>query len=703
RYHVYDHRHSKELVEKITNITFQCARTRTDHGYTMEIRMPWTDLDLTPAIGLTIGVQIYVNDADNAEKDLSVKWFPRGGTHADSTAEYPVRLAEQPSPPALAACSASWHQFRKAQLSITAPARLLGETAEVRSGGDVVGQAVLKDKDGRASAQIALPEDRAYADLDISVAGQAAARATMPDVNQERARALMDEEFRFDPFVFSGPTFPPADFTEPFRGEALLGPYEVRTTFYDRDYNPVTTADQPGRYGALIEFVPADGRTVRRFCTLFRTPDRPAGFDLWDYDMQATLRLPDWMGIRPDVFQAHAQEVSTYIKWTVDYSTRRNPLSASLLLGMYEQSQGLGADLSENTETRDRQWWVGLKRKLYRVDELYNRPLVCPRPIEGTPAPILRSGSAKEAGMNPDAVKKIDAVCREWAADSDQAFAVCIARHGVVFFHRAYGQREGKPMTVTTPSWMASITKLMSGTLLMMFVDQGLVGLDARVDEYLPPFRGIDVPTPLTIRHLYTHTCGLWGHWGDEMHDLEERLAEYYPYLEIGKRYAYNGTGLALGGKVMELISADSLPVLFRKYLLDPLECGNTTVTDASGGARSVPMDMAKIAQLLLNKGAYGEMRFFSEETFRKMLPDRLTKVLGADTTEAVEYGMGTSWFRDEGLGQMTFGHGAASAATLRIDLDNDLIVVMTRDAGGENYGTYHPRFMSAIAEGLVK
>ena len=60
--------------------------------------------------------------------------------------------------------------------------------------------------------------------------------------------------------------------------------------------------------------------------------------------------------------------------------------------------------------------------------------------------------------MKPDAAGKIDAVCREWAADDDRAFAVCIVRHGVIVLHRAYGTRDGRPITVHTKSWMASIT-----------------------------------------------------------------------------------------------------------------------------------------------------------------------------------------------------------------------------------------------------
>ena len=98
------------------------------------------------------------------------------------------------------------------------------------------------------------------------------------------------------------------------------------------------------------------------------------------------------------------------------------------------------------------------------MDQTYTKPVVVPRPIDGEPAPMVREGTLAEAGMKPDTVDKIDAVLKEWAANDDQAFAVCVVRRGVIVIHRAYGERDGKPMTVDTKSWMASVTKAMSAT-----------------------------------------------------------------------------------------------------------------------------------------------------------------------------------------------------------------------------------------------
>jgi len=345
-----------------------------------------------------------------------------------------------------------------------------------------------------------------------------------------------------------------------------------------------------------------------------------------------------------------------------------------------------------------------MKRRLYGMDKVYPDPFVCPRKLEGPPATVVHEGTLAEAGMKPDAAEKIDEVCKSWAADSDQAFGVCIVRHGVIVLHKAYGARGGKPLALATKSWMASVTKMLAASLLMQLVDQGLVGLDDPVEKYLPALRNIPVETPLTVRHLYTHTNGLDGHWGDEMNDLEELVADLYPTLKVGQYHYYNGVGYALGSKIVETVSGEALPQCYKNHLLGPLGMNDTTVTTSSWDTQSVPLDMAKFGQMLLNGGAYGDMLFFSEDTFRQMLPEKLTKVLGPDTE--VVWGIGLTpvdWLDTQALSPAAFGHGAASSATLAIDPVNDLVVVMTRNTAGRNFGTYNPRFFAAIAEGMER
>ncbi|NIM04191.1 MAG: serine hydrolase, partial [Armatimonadetes bacterium] len=484
----------------------------------------------------------------------------------------------------------------------------------------------------------------------------------------------------------------------------LIGPYEVKTTYYDADFNPVSSAAKPGRYGAIIEIQPETGRTIRRFRTLYRMPEDIPW--LWkEKSFDVDLEFPKELGVSVAAAENDSRAVGDLLRWRLIEGFEDDYRAAALLAGLHEVGAG-GAktDFSNNAWAADRQWWVTFKQKFYGTDKVYPKPFIGLHMIEGEPAPVIRTGTLAEAGMKPDAARKIDAVCEEWAKNSDEAFAVCIVRHGVIVLHKPYGTRDGAPMTLTTKSWLASVSKLMTASVMMQFIDEGLVGLDDPVDKFLPAFYNIEVETPLTIRHLFTHTNGLWGHWGDELNDFEEVIAGYYPYLEIGKSLEYNGAGYALAGKIMETISGEALPQLFKNHLLAPLDCENTEITNASSSAMSVPMDMAKIGQMLLNGGSYGDIRFFRPETLEKALPERLTKVLGPDTTEEWGIGLtGMNWLDSTALSPRAFGHGALSNSILAMDPETDMVVVMTRNAEGRNFEEYKNKFFLAIAERIAK
>ncbi len=344
---------------------------------------------------------------------------------------------------------------------------------------------------------------------------------------------------------------------------------------------------------------------------------------------------------------------------------------------------------------------MGLKRKLYGMEESYPANFVCPHPKERAPATVLHEGTLAEAGMKPDTVEKLDALLTKWAADSDEAFGVCLARHGVIVLEKAYGQRRGRPMTVTDKSFMASITKVLAGAALMMTVDQGRLDLDDPISKYLPSFRDVKTNKELTIRHLYYHMDSLWGHWGDDRNDLEQILGWYGPRIQVGLSYNYNGVDTALGSKILELVTGEALPLYYKHHLLDPLGLVNTEVVGSTGDARSTPRDMAIVAQMLLNNGAYGNQRFFRESTAAQMHPIKITPWVPTDTTN--ERGVGGMALPGEGLSESTWGGLAASSATFRIDPTNDLVVVMTRNSAGRNYDVYHPQFLKLVGECVAR
>lgn len=700
RWHYNELRRNEVLKKLPTDL--QAARTKTGNGYVMEVLLPWRALAIAPRLNDEVAFQCWFDDKDPSMPLYRPAWYPALKTGSNSSRMNRLRLAIRPSTSISVAVRSDidWPVLR-IDRTVTARAEMAGKPVTLVEGNKVVAKGTLAlDETGHAAvrAMVSLPPaGEAARPQIVQVAGKAAATLyPPPELSRQCAEQFLWQEPVARPAVFSGEEFPDIDFEQPMWMRALVGSYRLDITFYDKDYNCVTKAEEPGRYGAVVMITTKSGRPQRRFVTLYRTPD---DFDLGAMKVKVDLALPEEMGVKPDALAAQPEHVAEFFKWTMIDAFDRG-LGASFVAGMAEAGADQKDDSYSDPVQVDRQWWLGLKRKLYGWDRQFPNAFVCPRPFEGKPAPVIREGTPEEAGMKPDAADKIDAVCKAWAADSDEAFAVCVARHGVIVLHKAYGTRDGKPMTVTTPSWMASITKMLSGTLMMMLVDQGMISLDDRADKYLPPLREIQTSRPITIRALYNHTTGMQWHWGDRANDMEERMTGVLPFYKIGEQYLYNGTDMALACKILEAVSGESLPNFARRHLMGPLGCDHTEMNTASSDAHSVPLDMARIGQMLLNRGAYGDKRFFSEKTLEQMLPRKLTGVPNAESIGS--YGVATTWNDDDGkLAKGSFSHGAASAATIRIDPVDDLVIVMCRNSAGKHFDEHHPQFIQAIVDGI--
>ncbi|MDB6030428.1 MAG: Beta-lactamase [Verrucomicrobiales bacterium] len=502
----------------------------------------------------------------------------------------------------------------------------------------------------------------------------------------------------FHPFVFDSTNFPAVSLVPDKAVRAFVGDYTVRTTFYDPKLNLVTVPKKPGPYAAVVEIQAKNGRTTRRLVTVYRLARPMAPSETFtESNFSQLAKASD---LPSSEFGRQFGIVTNTVRGRGWSEVATDPRAARLLAGLSLSPHG-GSPIRKNSDAfaMERQWWVDLKRRLDGTDQMFTQKVKAPRRLAGKPAPVVREGTLAEAGMKSDTATKIDAALQAWAADTDQAFAVCVVRHGVIVLHHAYGERDGHPMTLTNKSWMASVTKTMSACQMMVLVDQGLARLDDPIEKYLPALRGVEVGKPITLRHLYTHTSGLdkWPAWSDESADVENQLADCYPFVQVGQVWAYNGQGYTTGGKIIESISGEAMPLFYLKHFLEPLGCSNTDVIATHADAMTTPLDMARFGQMLLNRGSYGRIQFFRPETFEQMLPKKLTDVLGPDVAKTFGIGL------DGQPGSGKFGHGTASAATFSIDTKQDLVVIMCRNSIGKNYDKYNGKFWKAIQDGMEK
>ncbi len=513
-------------------------------------------------------------------------------------------------------------------------------------------------------------------------------------------------------YTFEPGKFPELDWDRPYFVEKVMGKFPLKARWFNSELDEVNAPEEPGRYAFYVEAKTPEGKIIRRASTVYC---RPMNWFGWSERPRAFLDFIPVDGIDKAVWKEHDDAISTFAGRMVLLSMLRQQEGAILLSYLHEMKTSDDKPaLTDTPIIRDHDYHLALKRKILSVENKYP-PLKMSRRIEKKKATVLREGTEEEAGFKQGTAEKIRKVCQAWFEESEEPFIALVARHGVVIVHEPFGEWTWGQLTRNSPTEMASLTKLVTGLMFAQFVDQGLIEIDDPVGKFLPDYP-VAGDKMITLRHCFTHTTGLYGHeeFGG-MHNpwLDNVIANGLENLTPGKVHEYNGMGYDLAGKVMEIVSGKSIFRLMRENLFDPLEMKNTTLEEDLGfSCFSTAGDFAKFGQLLLNKGSYGELQFFSPRTFEKILPKPLSEYY-PDIEK--DWGIGLTWMRqahpDAGkndipkdatvLSRNVIGHGSATSAILRVDLDNDLVIAQSRRRGGKAFGKYLVKFLMAIEDGL--
>lgn len=143
---------------------------------------------------------------------------------------------------------------------------------------------------------------------------------------------------------------------------------------------------------------------------------------------------------------------------------------------------------------------------------------------------------------------------------------------------------------------IASVSKAVTGTVIMRAVESGLVDLDTDVDEYLEGFSLPDTyEAPITLEHLGTHTAGFapqfigeFAFESDDFTPLAEAVAEDPPerVRPPGEIASYSNYGFALAGHVVSTLAKTTYADYAREQLFDPLGMDRSTFRVQGPGAR---------------------------------------------------------------------------------------------------------------------
>jgi len=232
-------------------------------------------------------------------------------------------------------------------------------------------------------------------------------------------------------------------------------------------------------------------------------------------------------------------------------------------------------------------------------------------------SPLVK-GSPKSAAMSAERMNRIDDMLQDAVSSGDIPGVVAmVARRGKIVFHKAYGMADNQSSRKLKKDdifRIASQSKAITSTALMMLWEEGKFRLDDPVSKFIPEFKDPEVLTrftygdtsyanvpaeeEITIRHLLTHTSGI-GYGvidGDERFkmiykkagitdlftteniSIEEsvtKLAKLPLHHNPGEKFTYS-EGLDVLGYFIEIVSGMPFDEFLRQRLFDPLGMNDT-------------------------------------------------------------------------------------------------------------------------------
>ncbi len=338
------------------------------------------------------------------------------------------------------------------------------------------------------------------------------------------------------------------------------------------------------------------------------------------------------------------------------------------------------------------------------------------------PALLLALDESKLAAIHP---------AMEQAVKAKQAAGIVtlVMENGKIIHHDAAGMADvaqGRAMEKDALFWIASMTKSVNATAVMVLVDEGRLALDEPASKWLPELAKVKLADgsapekPITLRMLLSHTAGI-AFPSRKPTDGAISLKAYVATLiktpltfQPGSAYEY-GFGPTVAGRILELASGMKYDAFLKAKIFGPLgmkdtmfnpdathrariartyktndethelvpgynpfvtsDASVTHMVEPSGGLFSTAADMGRFYAMIANGGELDGVRILSEKSVR----DMTTPVTAGGKQLNYACGWQCNLETQRVNSQMpvgSFGHGGAFATNGCIDPQSKIVTV---------------------------
>jgi CubicO group peptidase (beta-lactamase class C family) len=343
---------------------------------------------------------------------------------------------------------------------------------------------------------------------------------------------------------------------------------------------------------------------------------------------------------------------------------------------------------------------------------------------------LLAAACASPDASPPDTpegrAEAVDAIVQDVMAANDVPGAsVAIVHHGDVVYQPSYGVADRtteQPATDSTMYQLASATKAIAGTAVMMLVEEGRIALDDVVHTHLPELP--DAWRGVTVRQVMSHTSGLPGLIDPETGDLRGgstmddawAAVQQQPLADTSTTtWRYNQTGFEIARRIVERVAGRPWEAFARQRIFGPAGMRSTfflgqLVPDSARLATPyrdgfAAFDFADAYEYYIPTAAglfstSGDLaRFATALTSGQLLSadaraTMWTSVPFKETTiDAIE-GYGIGWTVDAQEGHRRVWHSGGGKAIVAHYPDDALTVILLTDRAG--FDVVSPAFETA-------
>jgi CubicO group peptidase (beta-lactamase class C family) len=184
--------------------------------------------------------------------------------------------------------------------------------------------------------------------------------------------------------------------------------------------------------------------------------------------------------------------------------------------------------------------------------------------------------------LRRERIDEAAAIIQRSIDSGDVRAAALSVRQGSFAFARGYGEAKDAEAIFL----LASITKPMTATAVMVLADRGALALEDRVSKFIPEFTGGD-RGEITVKHLLTHTSGLPDMLPENV-ALRSRFAPLKDFVAAtcrtpllfhsGAKVSYQSMGILLAAEIVERVTKAPLREFLAREVFAPLKMTRTAL-----------------------------------------------------------------------------------------------------------------------------